>query len=246
MCGRLFCCIKCRKNHVLTEHSEEFLPDCPLCNNSDLVLRLATIAPYFAHIVQHHLPLACIKCNSLVESESDLRKLDHSCVLVKAKPSPDIVVTSSDKPLAKTPMFDLKSQMGAKTGSANLARSASLAYTSTTCSQVTTRLIRSTSTPTAQELTCVLKTTNHFLNGSVSHLSSICNQSSVLATTPGCTPPMAPKLDKFKLPLQHKVRSSYVQTPLRQVMSQNMKRVLLNHDPFSISVSHQINCPSTI
>lgn len=189
--------------------------------------------------------------------------MDHTCVLVKVNPlptapQPDIVV-SSPPPMAipvaneskaqnTTPKFNLMSQLvGHGAGNNNLVRSASTVFNGT-CSQVT-RLIRSTSTPTVQELTCVLKTTNQFLNGSVSQISSICNHSSVIATTPplGITP-MAPKVENFKLPLYQKMRSKGTNvTPLRQVMSQNVQRALMNHDFLSSSssaVQQQLNCPS--
>lgn len=226
------------------------------------MLRFSTIEPFLSHIAQHHLPLGCVKCGQVVESEADLRKLDHTCVLVKVNAQPDIVVTTTptDPPKkmhaqANTPTttsttskFNQLLAAAAGAGSTSLVRSASTAYMSTTtCAQVTTRLIRSTSTPTTQEVTCVLKT-NQFLNGSVSQMSSICNQSSVLATSPhglGITPG-APKVEKFKMPMHQKNRKgSNVQTPLRQVMSMNVQRALLNHDFLSQSHSQsQSICPS--
>lgn len=220
------------------------------------MLRWTSIEPaLFAHIAQIHLPLGCIKCNKIVQSEADLRKLDHTCVLIKVQPQPDIVVTASpdlktcneSKVHARTPKFNLR-MMAAGNNSASMVRSTSMALMSSTgISKTTTQLIRSTSTPTVQELTCVVKTTNQFMNGSVSQLSSICNQSSVIATSPLGVTPMAPKVDKFKMPLYQKMRSkgSNVQTPLRQVMSQNVQRALMNHDFLSTSSGvPQLHCPS--
>lgn len=236
LCDKVFCCLNCRKKHVDAEHPQS-VADCPLCN-SEPIIRFAGAEPLINHIADHHLPLVCLKCKKFIQSEADMRKLDHSCILTKVENPPEVVVTTStDPPERERSMAQLKTPRILMTQIAemqtnNLARCASTTYMKNGCSsQVTTRLIRSTSTPTVQELTCVLKTTNQFLNGSVSHMSSIYNQSSMIATTPlGCTP-MAPKVEKFKIPMHQKMRArgSNV-TPLRQVMSQNVQRALLNHD----------------
>lgn len=266
LCKKIFCCRNCKQKHIVNDHSEGVQADCPLCENSEnIVLRFSAIQPFFAHIVRYHLPLGCLKCNEIIETEADMRKLDHSCMVAKVQDPdpPAIVVTNSDGTAevptadslanvsvqAKTPKSSFLSQMACMR-SASLVKSASMAYMSTTSntySQVTTKLIRSTSTPTTQELMCVKKTTNQFLNGSVSQMSSICNHSSVIATSPlGCTP-MAPKMDKFKMPTHQMVRNKgfNVQTPLRQVMSQNVQRALLKNHEFLLNNSTQPYNPSS-
>lgn len=198
------------------------------------------------------MPLGCIKCASIVEKAGEFDQLNETCLLVKLLVvPPDITATSTapekmpdqrgvdvkeaalqiDTPKSK---FNLKltqttyPQSG-PFGSSSLVKCASAAYISMKSNGVTTRLIRSTSTPTAtQELIIPHLTLN------ATQMSSIYNQSSELVTNSpvgigmGCTPGAPKVVDKFKFPMRLKNSSNV--TPLRQVMSQNVQRALLNHE----------------
>lgn len=227
----------------------EHQADCPLCNNAEFLPFPSNDPLLLAHIKQNHLPLGCRKCAIIVEKAGD--QLNETCLLVKLVVPPDITVTTAHAEkmpdqraveikeaalLIETPKskFNLKLSQTTypQTGplsSSSLIKCASAAYMSMKSNGVATRLIRSTSTPTAtQELVIPHITLN------ATQMSSIYNQSSELVTNSpigigmGCTPGAPKVVDKFKFPMRLKNSSNV--TPLRQVMSQNVQRALLNHE----------------